>query len=501
MPAAVASASLDEHAIDAGFTTPAFIDSIVHPEATTHQHHTQEERRLVASAIFARGHAANNAGAIKVAAELFWEASAILPEKNTSLISYLNMRLKMGDYELCVRCYLRVLESRTLSEKEMTHVRSKLHAANRLMAQTPEEHEAAMRITSVARGVATRCALATRRRHEAAAIMLQRWLLRWLRARGRGPAGLVSQVALLRLHPPSAATTAGSAAPSHASPVPEVVAAEFDSRNDGWLPSLGLAPFAMLTAPWSTPRHPGGPLHFVVASRKGGYLYCCAFALGDTAVAEASPIDVLVVVSCRYQPAALAASARALLPLAQRSGGEDGSCRGHFLAAARLLISHPPPRATGKPSTIYCAAEAISLVVAAYPPVPPHEPWRYAHPSSAPPLPPPPAHVESVCAALWPLREGAIIEAVTALLLERKGVCSYAPLLHAHVLLRSLLPAPCSLTPCPCASYALLILLPVVPRGIPLHVHVLPIPSNPMLHRPSNPLSCPPRVALTWPGA
>ena len=154
--AAVGRAMADEAEI-----CPQIIEDLVFPEPS-HSLYSSEDRRLIAASIFARGHAANNAGATKDAAVLFREASAVEPEKNTALISYLNMRLKMGDYGVCVAAYLRVLEGRSLNDKEMKHVRQKLHDANRLMALTPAERDAATRITRMARGANARRAFATR---------------------------------------------------------------------------------------------------------------------------------------------------------------------------------------------------------------------------------------------------------------------------------------------------------------------------------------------------
>ena len=466
--AAVGRAMADEAEI-----CPQIIEDLVFPEPS-HSLYSSEDRRLIAASIFARGHAANNAGATKDAAVLFREASAVEPEKNTALISYLNMRLKMGDYGVCVAAYLRVLEGRSLNDKEMKHVRQKLHDANRLMALTPAERDAATRITRMARGANARRAFATRQRQQAAAVVVQRWLLRWLRIRGRGHPRLASQVALLRLPPPpphagDAGAQSLGGAPAAAA---EVLAAEYDARlgADGWLPSLALAPFATLATPWSTPAHTGGALHFVVASRKGNFLYCCALTVdGDDATSDSStsqgnqahstskatgveqrhaaemavvvngvmpsssadataaaapstraPVDVIVLVSCIYQPHALAAAARALSPLARRVASADDDAKRAFLRAARAFLLQPPPRPTGQPSTVHCAGTPIRLCMPTFPSLPPDEPWRYPHWSAKPPLPSPPPPVEPLYAALHPLREDAIVEALTALLLERK---------------------------------------------------------------------------------
>ena len=139
------------------------IESIVFPEAT-YLLNSPEDRAERATMLIARGHAANRGGDFEAAAALFGEASGLEPQRASTLISYLNMRLKMGDHELAVACYLRCLEDRQLSAKEMEHVRAKLREANRRMVETNEEREAATLITRVARGIATRRGLSTQLR-------------------------------------------------------------------------------------------------------------------------------------------------------------------------------------------------------------------------------------------------------------------------------------------------------------------------------------------------
>ena len=108
------------------------------------------------------------------------------------------------------------------------------------MLAAASKQAAAVRISRVARGASARRATATRRQRAAAAVVLQRWLLRWLRVRGRGHSGLVTQVVLLRLLPAEAAGALPAAA---------VLASSADLRlgEDGHVSPPSLAPFASLS--------------------------------------------------------------------------------------------------------------------------------------------------------------------------------------------------------------------------------------------------------------
>ena len=440
---------------------PSLVEAIVFPELAW-PWNAPEERTARAAKLISHGHAANQAGDTVAAAALFREASALEPGRCTSLISYLNMRLKLGDAELAVAAYLRTLEGRALSAKEMEHVRGKLREANKLLVETRDERDAASLITRVARGTTTRRGLAGRRRRIAAAVMIQRWMQRWLRAHGLGHAGLVSQVVLLRLPPPRPARpcaepsatpesslttipTIAASSPSSSCASPSAAAAAALSSSaaspaaavvlcgcsdvreaDEGIEPASLAPFAALSQPWSGAAHSGGALHFVVASRRGRPLYCCAVAFSEpdderdeqaAASHLLAPTEVLVLVSRVYQPRAIAAAAFALLPLALLAAADDAP---DLMRVARELIAQPPPRPTGLPHTVLCAGTSIALSLPVFAEAPVIDVYAWRNPP--PPLPLPPAHVEPICEALATLGADTLIEVFTALLLERKLV-------------------------------------------------------------------------------
>jgi hypothetical protein len=107
------------------------IDSIVFPKPSCVLT-TVQERTVRAKALIRQGHAANSANDTQRAAALFWEACRLEPHRTSTLISYLNMRLKMGDAELAAAAYTRVLEIRELSDDLIEHVRAKYEPARAL---------------------------------------------------------------------------------------------------------------------------------------------------------------------------------------------------------------------------------------------------------------------------------------------------------------------------------------------------------------------------------
>ena len=446
----------------AEFEDRAFIDSLVFPEPTCVLN-APYERQQKAQLIVKRGHAANEAGDFASAAALFFEASGLEPHRNTSIISHLNMRLKLGQADLAVAAYLRILEGRTLSESEHELVRRKLKEANQVMIDTKDEREAAYRLTRAGRATAARIVVDRRRRRLAAATALQRWAVRRLFRQGLGHAGLVSQVVLLRL---ARATDKDSAA---------IVLADVSDARLGDRLSVApsaLAPFAALALPFSSlssnasstvarygassssNTHIGGGLHFAVTNKVGRVLWCCALAFAEPPSSNGTgsayeyleevmevtqqPTEVLILVSCsEYQPTALAAAANALLPAAKSLAISDPDAPKsraarlpRFVRAARSLICQPLLRPNGTSQTIYCEGTAIRIIPTTYPTVPTDAatvhtstPGVWPLPSSPPPpLPLPPPHCEPLCEALAPLSAEAIVEILTALLLERKIV-------------------------------------------------------------------------------
>ena len=79
---------------------------------------TDGERQRQAVGCVRAGHAANRDGRTAEAAARFFEAYRLEPQRTSSLLSHLSMRLKMGHAELAVACYLQLLETADLSDRE-----------------------------------------------------------------------------------------------------------------------------------------------------------------------------------------------------------------------------------------------------------------------------------------------------------------------------------------------------------------------------------------------
>ena len=221
---------------------------------------TDQERQRQAARLIACGHAANRTGLISEAAAHFFEAYRLEPQRTSSLLSHLSMRLKMGDAELAVACYLRLLETADLGDREWEHIRRKLREANQRVIETSETRAAAVVIQRLARARLARRHLVHRRRRQAAASRLGRAYLDRIWRRGLGAGPLLTHVVLLRLPPPP---------PPFADPrehdwLGTVVLFAASSPHAPDVSAEALAPFASLSLPTSEPPHTGGALHFVV---------------------------------------------------------------------------------------------------------------------------------------------------------------------------------------------------------------------------------------------
>ena len=187
---------------------------------------TPAEREQLALRLLTRAHAANKEGDAAQAAALFYEAAQLEPRRTSTLLSHLSMRLKLGEAELVVACYLYLLENRELAPREWEHVRSKLREANQRVVETDDTRRAAVAIQRIARGRLAQQQLVVRRQRSAAARLLTSHWLRRARRLGVGAAALVTQVVLLRLPLPSVPESEApppSAAPSAAADDAEVV--------------------------------------------------------------------------------------------------------------------------------------------------------------------------------------------------------------------------------------------------------------------------------------
>ena len=99
--------------------TTAEVDELLRPpQAAIMQ--TAEERVALHDKLVARGLQANREGAVAKAAGLFWDAWRLDQRKPSTLISMLNMRLKLGHLGVVAAAYLRLLEdgSGVLGERD-----------------------------------------------------------------------------------------------------------------------------------------------------------------------------------------------------------------------------------------------------------------------------------------------------------------------------------------------------------------------------------------------
>ena len=97
----------------------AEVDALVCP-AQSYPLNTCDERAKHHDRLVARGFAANAEGDTKRAAELFEEAHALVRTRASTLLSLLNMRLKLGQCELAAAGYLRLMESFELAPRELS---------------------------------------------------------------------------------------------------------------------------------------------------------------------------------------------------------------------------------------------------------------------------------------------------------------------------------------------------------------------------------------------
>ena len=167
---------------------------------------TAAERSKQHDLLVARGLKANSSGSTALACELFWQACRLEPRRTSTLISYVNMRLKQGHTALAAACYLKLMEERELSTREWELVQRKLQEANKSMVEAKEGHTAARTIQCAHRAARARSLTRERRCVWRAAARLQRSYLRRLESSRRGGAlPFIEQVSLLRLPPPRAA--------------------------------------------------------------------------------------------------------------------------------------------------------------------------------------------------------------------------------------------------------------------------------------------------------
>ena len=398
--------------------------------------HSSDERAELHDKLVARGLQANRDGASAKAAALFWDAWRLDQRKLSTLISHLNMRLKMGDLGVASAAYLRLLEDVVLSDRDWQMVQTKLQEANRLLVERKARLHAVLRLQRAARARLARRLAARLTAEHAAARVLQR---RFLRARLL-PA-LVDYVVLLRLAPPAAATShdgGGSSSDDlRTASAADVLAAVVGRRGNCGVEPRAVAPFAALCLPDGGCGTPLAPLHFVVTSKHADVLHACALAVFPHDGASPLRRECLVLLSRSYLPRALAACAHALLPLACRAsddgGGGDGSGGGGggdddgsggggagggaggvagggagaaaalaaFRTAARQLVTQPAPRA-GEEGELVCADTRVAV--------------------RQPRVAPQPEAVESCSDALAPLSSAAICDLLSALLVEQKVV-------------------------------------------------------------------------------
>jgi hypothetical protein len=256
--------------------TSAEVDQMLRPKQAGLLQ-ASDERVALHDKLVARGLQANREGAIAKASDLFWEAWRLDQQRVSTLISHLNMRLKLGDFGVAAATYLRLLEDVVLTDRDWQAVQAKLQLANRLLVERKEQLRAVLRLQRTWRQAAARRSADARAREVAAARVLQRRVLR-----ARPPPPFVEQVILLRLAPQAVAHATGSAVDTCAGgdelrgyAATQVLAFVTARRSDGSgsggaLEPRAVAPFAALGVPTAAAAAEGvgsAPLHFVVTSK------------------------------------------------------------------------------------------------------------------------------------------------------------------------------------------------------------------------------------------
>jgi len=348
-PAAGAHAMASSKELIAHHTGDA--DQIVRP-ARVAVLNTSAQRSEMHDRLSAKGHAANASGAVLDAAELFAQASQIDPRPAT-LLSHINMRLKLGQNVLAAACYERLMELGALNEREHAVAEAKLQQAVVGAGYDAQRVMAAHTI-----GGAGRRMLGRRRSAQIlAAGTLQRGVLRWLRLRGLGPLPLVEHVALLRV----------GDQPDRS---PELLFHRAcDDVRTCKVAILSVAPFCKLAL---QEVQPCAALPFCLTTKTGGRVHGCTLPLRSS---TATSTDYsLVLLGRQYTPRAFARAAAALVPAAlhcvdecERSHAEATSLEADvqsdpctsLRSACGPLVATIGPRPTGELWSIRCAGKLL----------------------------------------------------------------------------------------------------------------------------------------------
>ena len=168
------------------------VERIVHPPQRADVD-SAAQRAEMHDRLTKQAFAANAAGDTAEAASLFAQASGFDP-RPTTILSHVNMRLKLGEYELAAACYERLLAGGTLSDKARAVAQAKRADADAAVAEQRRRDLAAATLGRAGRRVSAR----RRANLVAAAAIVQRCVLRRLSgASGRGPPPLVGHVAVM----------------------------------------------------------------------------------------------------------------------------------------------------------------------------------------------------------------------------------------------------------------------------------------------------------------
>jgi tetratricopeptide (TPR) repeat protein len=106
-------------------------EQIVNPRPSQQAFASLKERTKRHDDLCREGRKANAAGQLEKALACFEEAYPLI-FKSSTVISLVNMRLKLGDGELCAACYRKILDSESLPPAERQHASAKLREAKSL---------------------------------------------------------------------------------------------------------------------------------------------------------------------------------------------------------------------------------------------------------------------------------------------------------------------------------------------------------------------------------
>ena len=109
-------------------------ENLINARPSRRQFSSLAEREAAHAKLFLEAAHANAAGDVVLACAKFAEAYSLL-FRTATLVSLVNMKLKLGEAELAAACYAKILRSDVVSAAEVRRVEAKLAEAKQLHAE------------------------------------------------------------------------------------------------------------------------------------------------------------------------------------------------------------------------------------------------------------------------------------------------------------------------------------------------------------------------------